>query len=71
MKIVKSAKALAGGLLAGAQLLLSLDAEMVREDHIGLLGPDIIILDYRTINLIMSFSFGLNLDVMSLDVSWT
>jgi hypothetical protein len=71
LKIVKSAKALAGGLLAGAQLLLSLDAEMVREDHIGLLGPDIIILDYRTINLIMSFSFGLNLDVMSLDVSWT
>lgn len=69
MKIVKSAKALAGGLLAGAQLLLSLDAEMVREDHIGLWGPDIIILDYRTFNLIISFSFGLNLDVMSLDVS--
>ena len=69
MKIVKSAKALAGGLLAGAQLLLSLDAEMVREDHIGLWGRDIIILDYRTFNLIISFSFGLNLDVMSLDVS--
>ena len=41
------------------------------EKIIGLWGPDILILDYRTINLIMSFLFGLNLDVMSLDVSWT
>ena len=55
MKIVKNAKALAGGLLAGAQLLLLLDAKSAQLKHLP-----------RMLKLIAMGASGLFAAVMSI-----